>query len=56
MARPRYISSYALRVGPLDDLEAAELEMALKSTDGVDDVAVEAGEGVAYLKLPLNQF
>jgi len=54
MTRPRYISSYVLKVGSLDELEAAELQMTLKSAKGVDDAAVVAGEGVAYLKLDMD--
>lgn len=54
MSRPRYISSYVLKVGALDDLQATELQMELKSIKGVDDVAVVGGEGVAYLKLNMD--
>ena len=53
MAQPRYISSYVLKVGPLSPVDAAELEMELRSIGGVDDVAVAASEGVAYLKLDM---
>ena len=55
MTQPRYISSHVLRVGTLDGVQAAELQMELMSIGGVEDAAVVGGEGVAYLKLDMER-
>ncbi len=51
MANPRYLSSYLLNVGDLDDVEARLLTLRLCEVPGVAEAVVVAAEGVAYLKV-----
>lgn len=51
MAPPRYLSSYLRKVGEVTESQAHELQAMLLELDGVEDAAVAAGEGVAYLKI-----
>jgi MFS family permease len=51
MANPRYLSSYLLNVGDLDEVEARLLALRLGEIRGVAEAVVVAAEGVAYLKV-----
>lgn len=51
MANPRYLSSYLLNVGEVDEAEAQRLSLRLEKIPGVAEVVVVAAEGVAYLKV-----
>ena len=51
MANPRYLSSYLLNVGDLDDVEARLLTLRLCEVPGVAEAVVVAAERVAYLKV-----
>ncbi len=51
MANPRYLSSYLLNVGDLDEVEARLLALRLGEVRGVAEAVVVAAEGVAYLKV-----
>ncbi len=51
MANPRYLSSYLLNVGDLDEVEAQLLASRLSEVQGVAEAVVVAAEGVAYLKV-----
>jgi len=55
MAPPNYLSSKLLRVGVMDAAQASELELQLSQIKGVGEVGVVAEEGVAYLKVDLQQ-
>ena len=51
MKNPRYLSSYLLNVGELDEAEARSLALRLSAVPGVAEAVVVAAEGVAYLKV-----
>jgi MFS family permease len=51
MANPRYLSSYLLNVGDLDEVEARLLALRLGEVRGVAEAVVVAADGVAYLKV-----
>lgn len=51
MKNPRYLSSYLLNTGPLDESAAAELARRLTDIRGVAEAVVIASDGVAYLKV-----
>ena len=51
MGNPRYLSSYLLHVGELDEAEAELLALRLGEVRGVAEAVVVAAEGVAYLKV-----
>ncbi|MDS4070206.1 MAG: MFS transporter [Candidatus Competibacter sp.] len=51
MRSPRYLSSYLLNVGALDEVEARLLALRLGQVPGVAEAVVVAAEGVAYLKV-----
>jgi MFS family permease len=51
MRSPRYLSSYLLNVGALDEVEARLLALRLSEVQGVAEAVVVAAEGVAYLKV-----
>ena len=51
MQNPRYLSSYLLNVGALDETEARLLARQLSQVPGVAEAVVVAAEGVAYLKV-----
>ncbi len=55
MAPPSYLSSKLLRVGVMDAAQASELELQLSLVKGVGEVGVVAEEGIAYLKVDLQQ-
>ena len=51
MKNPRYLSSYLLNVGALDELAAHHLALQLAQVPGVAEAVVIAADGVAYLKV-----
>ena len=51
MREPRYISTYLINVGEVDETRARELEMEITQVNGVAEVTVNAEDGVAYLKI-----
>jgi MFS family permease len=51
MRSPRYLSSYLLNVGTLNEAEARLLALRLCEVPGVAEAVVVAAEGVAYLKV-----
>jgi MFS family permease len=51
MRSPRYLSSYILRVGPLDAAQARELSNELTAVQGVAEAVVLVEDGTAYLKV-----
>ncbi len=51
MESPRYLSSYLLNVGDLDEVEAKLLALRLGEVRGVAEAVVVAADGVAYLKV-----
>ncbi len=55
MAPPRYLSSYSLEVGEQDPQSAAALAGELMGIDGVAEAIVIAEEGMAYLKVNLQE-
>jgi MFS family permease len=54
MASPRYLSSYILNVGQVNELEAHQLAAKLSTLPGVAEAVVIVEEGVAYLKVDRN--
>lgn len=55
MPQPDYYSSYMLNVGIVDDAQASQLAEQLSDVVGVVEALVIATEGVAYLKVDLQQ-
>jgi MFS family permease len=55
MAPPSYLASHLLRVGELDEAQAAELQLQLREIKGVGEAVVVAGDGIAYLKIDKNE-
>ena len=51
MQQPRYLNSYLLNVGEIDEVQAGRLAQRLGVVRGVAQVVVVASEGVAYLKV-----
>ena len=51
MREPRYLTSYLIKVGPVDDARARELTRQLLAEEGVEEALVLAEDGVAYLKI-----
>lgn len=51
MRHPRYLASYILRVGELDEAGARELNIQLTSVRGVAEAVIMVEEGLAYLKV-----
>jgi MFS family permease len=51
MQNPRYLSSYILRVGTVDEAQAKSLAARLGTVPGVAEAVVIVEEGVAYLKV-----
>lgn len=54
MESPRYLSSYMVRVGPMDAARARGVVMELTAVTGVAEAMVIPEEGVAYLKVDLH--
>lgn len=55
MQPPRYLSSYMVRVGDVDQERAHQLEMEIITVTGVSEVYVLPEDGVAYLKVDLHE-
>ena len=51
MRQPRYLSSYLLKVGQVDEAEARHLADRLVQVRGVAEAVVIVEEGIAYLKV-----
>lgn len=51
MRNPRYLSSYLLNIGAINESEAQHLAMRLTEVRGVAEAVVIAADGVAYLKV-----
>ena len=51
MRTPRYLSSYMVNVGPVNEQKARELEAEMAAVTGVAEAVVVAEDGVAYLKV-----
>lgn len=51
MSPTKYQNSHLLKVGSMDEAQAAELKAELLAINGVEDAEVAAAEGVAYLKV-----
>ncbi|MDX1656000.1 MAG: MFS transporter [Candidatus Competibacteraceae bacterium] len=51
MKNPRYLSSYLLNVGQLDEEEARQLARRLTEVQGVAEAVVIGADGIAYLKV-----
>jgi predicted MFS family arabinose efflux permease len=51
MEEPRYLNSYLLRTGPLDETQAQLLQERLLGLEGVGDAVVVAEDETAYLKI-----
>ena len=51
LRNPRYLSSYLLNVGQINETEAQPLARRLLEVPGVAEAVVIAGDGVAYLKV-----
>ncbi|MCB1761391.1 MAG: MFS transporter, partial [Gammaproteobacteria bacterium] len=51
MQEPRYLSSYLLRTGPLDESQASLLQERLLALEGVGDAVVVAEDETAYMKI-----
>ncbi|HEB80836.1 MAG TPA: MFS transporter, partial [Chromatiales bacterium] len=51
MQQPRYLNSYLLNVGEIDETQADRLAQQLGAVRGVAQAVVAASEGVAYLKV-----
>jgi MFS family permease len=54
MQSPRYLSSYILNVGEVDEAQARQLAARLGALPGVAEAVVIVEEGVAYLKVDRN--
>ncbi len=51
MKKPRFLASYLLNVGRIDESQAEYLVGRLLSIRGVAEAVVVAGDGIAYLKV-----
>ena len=51
MKNPRYLGSYMVNVGPVDEVRARKLVGELTAVTGVAEAVVIAEEGIAYLKV-----
>ncbi|PIE83373.1 MAG: MFS transporter [Candidatus Contendobacter odensis] len=56
MAPPRYLSNYLLNIGICNETDVHDLERQLTQVNGVEEAAVIATEGVAYLKVDQRLF
>lgn len=54
MKGPRYVSTYLLNVGVIDESEVNQLITKLVSIRGVAEASIIAEEGIAYLKVDLK--
>ncbi|MEJ1374751.1 MAG: MFS transporter [Candidatus Sedimenticola sp. (ex Thyasira tokunagai)] len=51
MSPTKYLNSHLLKVGAMNEAQAAELQAELLALDGIEDATVAEEEGVAYLKI-----
>ena len=51
MQEPKYLSSYLLNIGMINEREAQQIATRLKQVPGVAEAVVIASDGVAYLKV-----
>jgi MFS family permease len=56
MAEPRYLNSYLISVGNLDESEARLLATQLEEIHGVEEALILTTEGIAYLKIDQDIF
>jgi MFS family permease len=54
MQNPRYLSSYMVKVGQVDDKQAKHLVTELTAVRGVAEAVVVVEDGIAYLKVDLH--
>ncbi|MDH5424452.1 MAG: MFS transporter [Gammaproteobacteria bacterium] len=54
MKNPRYVSTYLLNIGPIEEKEVNRMITTLVAIRGVAEVSIIAEEGVAYLKVDLK--
>jgi len=54
MQNPRYLSSYMVKVGQVDDKQAKHLVSELTAVRGVAEAVVVVEDGIAYLKVDLH--
>ena len=54
MQNPRYLSSYMVKVGQVDDIRAKHLVAELTAVRGVAEAVVVVEDGIAYLKVDLH--
>jgi len=54
MKNPRYVSTYLLKIGKIEPSKVNQMVSALVSVQGVAEAAIEAEEGIAYLKVELH--
>ncbi|HEX5636004.1 MAG TPA: MFS transporter, partial [Gammaproteobacteria bacterium] len=54
MKNPRYVSTYLLNIGKIDPADTQSMVARLVKVPGVAEASVEAGEGIAYLKVDLH--
>lgn len=54
MQNPRYLSSYMVKVGQVNDIQAKQLVNELTSVRGVAEAVVVVEDGIAYLKVDLH--
>jgi len=54
MKNPRYVSTYLLKIGKIDESQVNQMVSALVSVQGVAEAIIEPDEGIAYLKVELH--
>ncbi|MDH5483798.1 MAG: MFS transporter, partial [Gammaproteobacteria bacterium] len=54
MKNPRYLSTYLLNIGPIEPAQVNPMISELVSVRGVAGASIEAGAGIAYLKVELH--
>ena len=54
MKNPRYVSTYLLKIGKIDQSQVNQMVSTLVSVQGVAEAVIEPDEGIAYLKVELH--
>jgi len=54
MKSPRYVSTYLLNIGPIEEKDIARMISTLVAIRGVAEASIMAEEGIAYLKVDLK--
>ncbi len=54
MKNPRYVSTYLLKIGKIDESEVSQMISTLVSVQGVAEAMIEPQEGIAYLKVEMH--